>query len=230
LSAVIRVVDLESMLPYDVPTKDQSEAIKARNKLVEHNMRLVVKMAKWFLRFGSNYEDLIQSGATGLLLAAVRYNPTKFDVRFTTYAGHWIYQRFQGETYGSLIHVPRNLKVEIVKRNLDPKYIADPKLSDTLIDRADKAIAFQEIDDSSLARHSAINPFQSRVDDLEAVDVALSSLGERFREIVKHRFGIGTTEKTLEEIGNIMGITKERVRQLEARAIKTMRSKLKLTA
>lgn len=91
--------------------------LDARNKLVEANLRLVIKIASEFRTYGYEMEDLVSEGNIGLIKAAEKYNPEKYDNRFSVYAGIWIKQAIRNgiAQYSGIVKIPTNAHEQIRK-------------------------------------------------------------------------------------------------------------------
>ena len=227
--------------------------IRARRRLVEANLRLVISIARRYTNSGVPLIDLIQEGNLGLMRAA-----EKFDWRrgchFGTYATWWIRQaisRAAGEQ-SRLIHLPEHVatrlrKVRRVAAQLSQENGQDP-LPEQIAGAANMAV--EEVDDLlhvteqpvSLDAPSDVDNRLSLADTLEdpltmaPADIAsqhllgeelhraLSNLTSRERDVIRLRYGIGDgRSRTLLEVGKELGISRERVRQLEMVALAKLR-------
>ena len=191
---------------------DRDEAAMAR--LVEANLRFVVSYAKRYRGHGVSFLDLIHEGNLGLMEAARRFDPAH-NVKFITYAVWWVRQ--------SMMHV---LADSTRAFSFPPKMFGalhaggpggeDVSLSETLGDRLPLAQA--AVEDELI--HQA---------DLDELAAALLDLEGKEREVVRLRYGLGDGEpQTLQEIGDRLHLSRERVRQIESRAKDKLRRSTRL--
>ena len=229
-----------------------SERELAKNKLVQANLRLVVSIAKKYIGQGVLFMDLVQEGSMGLIKAAEKYDYKK-SFKFSTYATWWIKQTIIRaiSNHSRTIRIPVHMleKIRRYKRacseicssavlnpdeetlsklsGLDVKKIeevknaikTEPVSLDTLV--TDDLCIQDYVEDTSY-----ISPETCAQNMLQEADVIrlIGTLSEREQEIIKRRFGIDNEEpKTLEQIGNVMGFSKERIRQIENLAIQKLR-------
>ena len=210
----------------------------AWRELVQHNIRLAIWGARRFARSQLEFEDLVQHSLLGVMRAADRFDPS-METRFSTYTFHWMRQCCQRacEVEGWLVRIPshyhRNLhayRKRTLQRNLnsdtshvDPEY--EHLLRMTTLDCYEwaKSVVYAEASDDD-------DPASKVLDEISAEDRArrieeiLSNTSERDREVVYLRFGLnGREEFTLEDIGNKLGITRERVRQIERKQLAFLR-------
>ena len=226
---------------------------KAKKKLVQANLRLVVSIAKKYIGQGVLFMDLVQEGSLGLIKAAEKYDYRK-NFKFSTYATWWIKQTIIRaiSNHSRTIRIPVHMldKIRRYKRacddiicndsfdsddetisrisGLDSKKIEEVKNAlkkepislDTLVTE-DLSIQDYVIDTSYLSpENSTQNKLQER-----DITKLISILNKREQEIIKHRFGIDYDKpKTLEQIGNVMGFSKERIRQIESIALQKLRN------
>jgi RNA polymerase primary sigma factor len=224
----------------------------AMNKLVQSNLRLVVSIAKKYIGQGVLFMDLVQEGSLGLIKAAEKFD-YKRNFKFSTYATWWIKQTIirSISNHSRTIRIPVHMldKIKRYKQacnkiclneglnndeetisklsGLDTKKIeevknalkTEPVSLDTLV--TDDLCIQDYVEDSTY-----ISPENSAQNTLQEEDVIklISVLDKREQEIIKRRFGINNEEpRTLEQIGNIMGFSKERIRQIENIAIQKLR-------
>lgn len=191
---------------------DRDEAAMAQ--LVEANLRFVVSYAKRYRGHGVSFLDLIHEGNLGLIEAARRFDPAH-NVKFITYAVWWVRQ--------SLMHV---LADSTRAFSFPPKMFAvlhaggpggeDVSLSETLGDR----LPVEQLPVEDELIHQA---------DLDELAAALRDLEGKEQEVVRLRYGLGDGEpQTLQEIGDRLHLSRERVRQIETRAKDKLRRSSKL--
>lgn len=208
----------------------------ARRKLVEANLRLVISIARRYGLRGEDYEDAIAEGNLGLFDAARKFDPDR-GCRFSTYAARWIRMRI-----GRLIDRDGIIKVADRVMHRRVRLEADPpppgsKWAEMKAD-ADRARSVKSLPLSFAAgkfhgsepcEYDVIEKTEEdrlqREDDSKTLGRLLASLPEDERDMVKRRYGIGCEPKTLQEIGDGIGRTKERVRQRLGMVMRKLKAK-----
>jgi RNA polymerase primary sigma factor len=200
--------------------RDRDDASLAH--LVECNLRFVVSYAKRYRGLGVPFLDLIHEGNLGLIEAARRFDPAR-NVKFITYAVWWIRQ--------SMMHA---LSDQMRAFSFPPKLFSvlhgcadDVSLSDPVGVSADD---FRELGDVLAQEQTApIEDVLVHQADLDELANALLDLDGKERQVVRLRFGLEDDEpRTLQEIGDLMHLSRERVRQIESRAKDKLRHSAKL--
>ncbi len=243
----ILTVDEERELAY----KSINGDLNARNKLVEHNLRLVIPLAKRFQGFELSLTELVLYGNEGITIAASKFNPDK-GCRFSTYATWWIKQcmhkgvREVGRNITLPAHVHELLvkvKKEIAKCLVEQGEMpSDQYLAKKFDVSVDKIISVKKSMEPIISLSAPLGEesndgtlgdmiidedadMDSRLEQMEMTEIVTSllnsdRLSEKEREIIKMRLGFYGEEKTLEEIGLMYNLSRERIRQIEKIALK----------
>jgi len=226
--------------------------VRARDRMVRANLRLVVNIARGYTGKGLGLQDLIEEGNLGLLRAVEGFDPD-VGTRFSTYASYWIKQSIKRSLINSAktIRIPaymvellskwRRATVRLsdeLRRNPTPEEVARllglPKRKLPIIkkaiqiynstpqtDQSDSGWSLSEMVTDDRTRNPADTLLENDV--LRHVKSMLGDLGEREASVLKMRFGLENTEPhTLKEIGEKLGLTRERVRQIETEALKRL--------
>lgn len=227
---------------------------RAKEKLAETNLRLVVSIAKKYVGRGMNFLDLIQEGNMGLMKAVDKYDYNR-GFKFSTYASWWIRQAItraiadQARTIRIPVHMVETInKLVRIQRQLVQDLGRDPsneEIAEAMGIDVDKVSEIRKIaqepvsletpigeeDDSHLGDFieddSAIDPGEAANYSMlrEQLNEVLSCLGAREKRVLQLRFGlIDGTPRTLEEVGKEFDVTRERIRQIEAKALRKLKS------
>jgi RNA polymerase primary sigma factor len=205
--------------------KDEGDE-DAKRKLIESNLRLVMSITRHYTRAGVPLLDLIQEGNLGLIRAVEKFD-YRMGFKLSTYATWWIRQSItraladQGRTIRLPVHVAEQVRRMMrARRQLAQKLNRDPVSLETPVGDGESLYG-DLIEDTQSER-----PDQETAINLRRKELAnaLQSLNPRMRHVLELRFGLsGSDPKTLEDVGEGLGITRERVRQLEARALRELR-------
>jgi RNA polymerase primary sigma factor len=230
--------------------RELKEYRKLRDRMIEANLRLVISFAKRYRRAGVSFLDMVQEGTLGLIRAVEKYDPVK-EVKFGTYAVWWIWQQIgrAGDVHGGLIRTPvhwNQLRRKVGRETQRLQTANDGEVDRDALAEASGVDAdrletmtqnFQCLsldsplgadDDRTLEEllaSDADDPEReaAAVDLSQQLEAALAQLPAREADILRLRFGTSDSQSlTLEEVGRRYGVSRERIRQLEARALKQL--------
>ncbi len=223
-----------------------------KNRLIQANLRLVINIAKKYLNRGLSFLDLIQEGNMGLMKAAEKYDYQK-GYKFSTYSTWWIRQAITRAIadYARTIRVPVHVletmnKITKVTISLFQELGREPNLEEISLKAGlplEKVRKIMKVSNEPISIETPIGDDESKLGDFiadpkspspfselvgislkEEIDKVLSTLTPREEKVIRMRLGIGEkTDYTLEEVGEVFGLTRERIRQIEAKALRKLK-------
>ena len=231
----------------------QAGDMEARQALIESNLRLVVKIAKGYVTNDTSLLDLIQDGNLGLLKAATKFDYRR-NVRFSTYAAWWIKQAITRSLANRrrCIRLPHRKEDALKRLQRAYSYLSQQSACAPTIDEiaAEVHMAPQSVDEimriaaPPASLDSEINDDSGTLLDLfedftyspdgaviseavrHATHRAIERLPERERDVLRYRYALdGSNRRTLKEVGELLAISPETVRQVEMRAIRRLRTR-----
>lgn len=227
------------------------DLLRSRDRMVRANLRLVISLARKHIYSGIPVDDLVQDGNIGLMIAVDKFDWRR-GFRFSTMATWWIRQHITRSIADSSLNIrlpvhvfeiaqrfPRELEAlekdlgcRPTIRQLADRVGHEPRKIERLLRACSDPLPIEALDEeSNLDIDAEIEPFErvSFTDLRRTLDAVLGELDVKQEKIVRLRYGIGTCEtQTLEEVGVLFNVTRERIRQIESKALKKLKAPSRL--
>ncbi len=253
LREIARVPLLTAAQEVSLARRIQRHDMQAKRQMIEANLRLVVSIAKRYVRTSMPLLDLIQEGNLGLIRATEKFDHRK-GYRFSTYATWWIRQAImratanQSRTVRAPVHVVEQMnRLARLQRELQARLSREPtpeELATAMGVAPDRVREIQQISQEPVSLEQPIGDDEASLCDLieddggptpleavgdllrrEEIRRVLAELSHRERRVIELRFGLDDdTPRTLEEVGREFGVSRERIRQVEAKTLAKLRS------
>ena len=253
LREIARVPLLTAAQEVSLARRIERHDMQAKRQLIEANLRLVVSIAKRYVRASMPLLDLIQEGNLGLIRATEKFDYRR-GYRFSTYATWWIRQAImratanQGRTVRAPVHVVEQMnRLARVQRELQARLSREPtpeELADTMGVTPERVREILQVSQEPVSLEQPIGDDEASLCDLieddgeltpleavgdilrrEEIRRVLADLSQRERRVIELRFGLDDDRpRTLEEVGREFGVSRERIRQVEAKTLAKLRS------